>query len=471
MIGWRWIQRSLGLVSVIILARLLEPEDFGLVAMAWIVVGLLEVFADAGVKAALIRHENPTPDHLNTGWTIRIIQRTVIAGALLPAAYLGSAYFDEPRIVPVIHLLAAMVFVNGFENIGTIYFQRELNFRRSVAYSFSQKLVSFCTTIVLAFLLKSYWALVIGSVAGGVYGVLASYVMHGYRPWFALNKFSELWGFSQWMLFVNVVKYGRLKADEIAIGGQLNGVAMGQYTVAFNVATLPTSEVVIPLGRALFPNYSRIAHDAALLKEAFLKALGSTLLFVSPIAVGLAVVSESFVAVVLGDKWLGVAPIVFWLALLGLFSSPNHLVSPLFLALGKTRLLAMLEVVQLCIMAPVAFVAASFGSVVLVAQSRVATMIVILAITYGILVNYLPVRFTELLAMVWRPAFSATVMAGALISADGLLHGGPFMELAGKVGLGILVYVVSQTLLCAMTGFRTSLEYELLVKLTRRFRS
>ena len=115
MIAWRWSIRGIGLVSTIALARLLTPADFGLVAMATLAVGLIEAFGDADFKLAIIRHPNPTRDHLDTAWTLGILTGTVVALALVVLAPAAAAYFNEPRVVLVIRFLALRAFIDRVE--------------------------------------------------------------------------------------------------------------------------------------------------------------------------------------------------------------------------------------------------------------------------------------------------------------------------------------------------------------------
>src|ERR1051326_3694523 len=122
MIAWRWCVRGIGLVSTVVLARLLTPADFGLVAMAMLVVGLVEVLGEAGLNLAIIRHPDPTREHLDTAWTLAIGAGTAVALVLFIVAPLGAAYFHEPRAIPLIRFLALRAFVDGFENIGVALF-------------------------------------------------------------------------------------------------------------------------------------------------------------------------------------------------------------------------------------------------------------------------------------------------------------------------------------------------------------
>jgi lipopolysaccharide exporter len=129
MIAARWSMRGIGLISTIILARLLEPTDFGVVAMAMVAVGFIRVFSEAGQDLAVIRHPNPTAEHFDTAWTMSVCAGFIVALVLVAIAPLAGWYYHEPRVVPVIRFIAIVPLVEGFINVGTVAgFQRALSF-------------------------------------------------------------------------------------------------------------------------------------------------------------------------------------------------------------------------------------------------------------------------------------------------------------------------------------------------------
>jgi lipopolysaccharide exporter len=120
MISLRWATRLTGLVSTVILARLLVPDDFGIVAMAMIVVGTLEIFNQTGQRLVLIRLENPTEAHFNSAWTVSFFIGLAVAALILAISPLAVLYFHEPKVVPVMQCLALRSVLGGLENIGTV---------------------------------------------------------------------------------------------------------------------------------------------------------------------------------------------------------------------------------------------------------------------------------------------------------------------------------------------------------------
>lgn len=175
----RWGIRGIGLISTLILVRLLTPADFGVVAMAMIVVGMVEVFGETGLVLYVIRHPDPKDDHFNTVWTLRLIVGLVLAAVLFLGAEQGAIFFNEPAIEPAIQLLALRPLMLGLENPGILWFRKNMEFNRDFEFLVLNKIVAFVVTIALAYWLRNYWALVFGILTGGLAALLQSYRMWG----------------------------------------------------------------------------------------------------------------------------------------------------------------------------------------------------------------------------------------------------------------------------------------------------
>src|SRR6266849_3408388 len=151
-VGMRWGTRLIGLVSVVIVARILRPDDFGILAMAMLLTGLLESFVELGVAMMVIREEHISGVDLNTAWTIRILQGLVLGVVVALLATPAALYFREPRLTAVVYLCALALTLNSFENIGVVLIRKELDFAKDFVYQIVVKLAGVVTTICLALL-------------------------------------------------------------------------------------------------------------------------------------------------------------------------------------------------------------------------------------------------------------------------------------------------------------------------------
>jgi len=193
----RWSIRGLGFISSAILARLLLPEEFGLVAIVMVICGFIVIIFDFGVNWALVQNSKATDDHFDTAWTLRLIESLAIAALLGGFSTLIASSYGDIRIEVICQILAVGTVIRGFENIGTVKFLKDMRYSKDFLYNVLPKVVSTFITIGLAFYYKSYMALVLGTVLHNIVVVVISYLIVSYRPKFSFKKLSDIWGFSQ----------------------------------------------------------------------------------------------------------------------------------------------------------------------------------------------------------------------------------------------------------------------------------
>lgn len=470
MIGWRWSIRLIGLVSTIILARLLTPADFGLVAMATLVVGLVEVFGDTGQGLAIIRHPHPKREHLDTTWTLSVCIGVALTIALFAVAPLGAAYFDEPRATLVIQFLALRTIIGSFENIGVVLFRKNQEFANDFRYLVCQKLLTFAITLSLAFALRTYWALVAGIVIGRALGVVLSYLMHPYRPRPTLVKLREIWSFSLWILISNMGGYLSEKTGEFVVGGIAGTSSMGHYNVASDVATAPTVELILPTERALFPVLATIVHDVKKLKQAYLDVLSVVAIASVSTGVGVAIVAKDMVAVVLGPQWGASASLMVWLALNVAVWGTCHGSITVLNVTGHARLTAMLTCLGAAMLAPSLTLGGLVGGVEGVAMAHLAVTLAFVPILFAKLRRAIPVSASEIVERLWRPVTAAAIMATAVrfLHPDWITM--VPIRLLHDIVLGACVFTAVLTLLWLLAGQPAGVEQAGIRYLHRQWR-
>jgi lipopolysaccharide exporter len=337
MVGLRLVDRSIGLVSTVILARLLTPQDFGLVAMAMAFIAIVEMLQAFGFDVALIQNQQASREHFDSAWALNILLAAMGAALLLAGAKPVAAFYQEPRVETILYVLAIGAFVQGFENIGIVAFRKELAFDKEFRFQLAKKLVGFAVVVTLAFMYRSYWALVLGALVGRSVGVALSYAVHPFRPRFRLAHTRSLVRFSKWLLINNALHVARQRAAAIYVGRFFGANALGQFSMSLEISTLPTTELSAPINRAVFPGYTKLAQDDVALRAGFLKVISLIVLITLPAALGIAVVATPVVSVLLGEKWEAAGPLIQILALYGLVSSLTSNFGYVFLARGKPR--------------------------------------------------------------------------------------------------------------------------------------
>lgn len=472
MVGMRFAVRGIGLISTMVLARVLVPADFGVMAMAMLLISVIEVFTDSGQTLAVIRHPNPERAHYDTAWTIGVLINTGLTAMALALAPFAPLYFHDDRIVPVIQLLSLRIFLGGFVNIGTIDFRRNLDFAREFWFGVTRKLLTFGVTLTLALTWRSYWALAAGVVVGHVLEVTLSYIMSPYRPRFNVSKMRELWGYSAWLLTMELGRFFEGRVDEWVVAGVAPPAAVGSYTIGTEFGALPVTEVLDPVARALFPNYARLAADPHELKNAYLHVLAASTAVAAAAGIGLALVAPDLVSVMLGPKWTGTAPLIIWFAPAAAITGVCNTVFPVMNAAGESRLSAIQTWLRVFFFVPSMIWAASTGVLVNFAIAKLVVSIVLIPTFFARLRKILPISWRDMISATWRPVVAAAIMALAVLALDDTVSSVaiPVLRLSANVMVGASVFVASQMALWAVTGGPEGLERSLLHAMRRALR-
>lgn len=323
LIAWRMMTRALGLVSTLVLARILVPEDFGLIAMATAFSASVGALSELGVGDALVRRHENERGHYDTAFTMQAIRGGLTGAILAAGAWGASDWFNEPRLLPVMFVLSALAVASGFDNIGIVEFRRSLRFDMEVRLLFLPRIAGFLATITAAWLLRSFWALLIGISVSQVVRVAMTYVVHPYRPRFTLSRWRDLVGFSFWTWATSLAGLVWDRLDTFVLGPVLGPAKLGVIMIAAEIAVLPISELVAPASTALFPGLSAAQQRGTDLIGLALRVISAMLLIVVPLTIGVSATSGYVVAALLGPSWDAARPLIaifVWLCVLSPFS-------------------------------------------------------------------------------------------------------------------------------------------------------
>jgi O-antigen/teichoic acid export membrane protein len=440
----RWMDRLIGFISTLILARWLMPADFGIIAMISLVIGIAEVLLDLGVNVALIQNRAATQAHYNTAWTLRLLQAcgTVLI-VTLAAPYAGD-YFHDPRVVPVLRIACLGSLFAALENIGVVTFQKDLRADLDFLLIFIKRISGFTATVILAWMFHSYWALVFSTLFGRLVGVVASYVMHPMRPRLSLEKFGEIFGVSQWMLINSIGAYINLNLHKTLVGRYSNATMMGGYTLSDEISAMPSTEILAPLNRILFPTFVRAKNDPVELKRNFLLAQGLQCLIAIPASLGLALVAGPAVQVLLGEKWMMVVPFVQILALTNILQAIVSSTGLILLSLGRNRNATVTTWTQVVLFAAIALLFLHHPQALELAWLRLGCAAVGLLVALTILMRTMRnVSLFDMVRNVYRPLLGALAMAGVIHVVEPWAPAMPSLHLILLIGVGALAYTAA----------------------------
>jgi len=410
MVLFKMLERSLGLVSTLILARVLVPKDFGLVAMATSLIALLELFMAFGLDTALIQREDSTRDHYNTAWTLNIGAGLSIACLMLILAWPASRFYHEPRVIPVICVLALGAAIQGCENIGVVAFRKEMRFDREFRFLIAKKLLAFATTVPLAILLRNYWALVAGMLMGRLTGVTLSYVLQPFRPRLSLVAVADLMHFSKWLVAQNMLGFLRERSADFIIGRFAGSAALGIFSVSAEISNMQATELVAPINRAVLPAYVKLANDKAALRAEYLSVMSLIALLAVPVVAGFAVTAPFLVLLILGPKWLQASTILTVLAFFGITQVLQSNAYSAFLALGKPQVFAKINGIHVAVLLPTLVALTVWFGIVGAAWAYVGAAIVVLPVNFVLISRFLELPMLDFIRQLWRPMFSTVVM-------------------------------------------------------------
>ncbi len=470
MVLFRLFDRSIGLVSTAVLARVLVPADFGLVAMAMSVIALIELATAFSFDIALIQKKDPQRAHFDTAWTLNLL--IAVGGAILTAALAqpAAAFYGDPRLAPVMLAIGAAWLVSGLENIGTVNFRRNMDFGAEFRFLASKRVIAFVVTMVAAWIFQSYWTLIIGMATGRVAGVVLSYALQSYRPRLSLACTRELFSFSGWMMLSNLAQVAMARAPHFIVGRAFGAQTLGAYTVAAEIAHLPHTELVAPINRAMFPGYSRLVDDLDAFRKTCIDATAAIFLLVLPISVGVALMAPQIVRILLGPQWAEAAPIIQVLAFAGAVSALTSNNMSAYQALGKPRLSTVTLGVRLgLLLLGLAVLSTRFG-VLGVAFAELLAAMGSLAVSVPILAATLRIRVVDYLGTLVRPVIASLLMGlviYAVLPARGVDTGitdAIAWLVAGSL-IGVLVYPLFAAMLWVVAGRPHSVEVMLFLRL------
>lgn len=458
-VALRWGVRLIGLVSVVILARLLTPEDFGIVAMAGLTIGLISMVGELGVQLLLIRQQDAGRDECDTAWTLKILQGIFVAAVLVAVAPFAANYFDDNRIVDVMYVLAVGAVFDGAQNIGMVLARKELDFSRDFRFNLYVRMVSFVLTVGLAIALKSYWGLVLGRVLASFASIPLSFAMHPYRPRLSLACAGQYLKFGASIVPLRVGQFLSGKVDALIVGGFAGTSQLGVYNVASDLSMMLTEEIVGPLGRGLMPNYAKLSHDPAALAAAYNHVLRVAAIVVLPLGMGLSVLSGDVVLLILGDQWAQAGQLVEMLALYSMLVAIMHIMSnQILIVSGHERTSAVLMWVRLAILVPVIVAAGQTWGVDGIAVGRLVVAVCVFPLVVVVLTRSIPLTVIDVLIALWRPLLAAITMALMVARVHELIAYALVPRLLIEVGAGAVVYVATLLALWWISGRPSGIE-------------
>ncbi len=341
--GLLWILMGRGVVFMstlgtsIVLARLLEPQDFGVYGISQIFTGLTTRFGNLGFGSALVQRKEATDDHFSSLFVFNLVLFSSFSGLLILASPMIGAFFENPLAGRVLAVMALMFLASPFSSVARVSMQRAMNFKGPTLANMVDHISAAIIAIPFAFLGYGVWSLVCGHLLGTL---LRTLVLLSYAKWrprlrYRHSAMKELFSFGLTMFLKRLLIYSSDKADYMIIGKRLGVASVGLYEKAFNLMEIVVKELSVKIGPVLFSAFSRLQDDRARLMAAYHKVIFGISLVACPMFFGLFIIAPVFIHVLFGEKWMASALPLQIMCIAGLMRMYLRVTSSMINAMGE----------------------------------------------------------------------------------------------------------------------------------------
>lgn len=337
------------LLNIVVLARLIPPAEYGIMAMALVVTNFATLVRDLGTSAAIIQKKNLENKTINSIFWLNIIMGCGVAGVIIISSPFISHLFHTEKLVYVLLLLSVCFPLASSSSAHLALLERESHFRSVAFIEISSSVISVILAILAAYSGWGVYSLVVQTMLMSSISTVQLWMKSGWRPDFkkAVNwaEIKSLLGFSGNLTLFNFINYFSRNADSMIIGRYMSSSILGAYSLAYRLMLFPIQNLTFVVNRALFPVISRYQDDNEKLKKSYLNTLFYILLLVIPLMTGLAILNEPFVNVVFGHNWNLTSSILVWLAPTGIIQAMLSTTGTVFMAKARTDVLMKLGII------------------------------------------------------------------------------------------------------------------------------
>jgi PST family polysaccharide transporter len=331
------------LINITILARLIAPDEYGLIAMAGVVVALGFLFRDMGTSAALIQKKNLTEELKNGVFWLNIFVGFILLSFIIISAPIAAQFFSQQKLVPILFLLALSFPISSFASAHLALLERHEKFKNIAIIEALSSLVATILGVGAAYNGWGAYSLVVQALANSILSTILIWnvsswkpSLHGYRY---LSEIRNIFSYSGNLVVFNFINYFYRNADRYIVGKMMPSPVLGAYDLAYKIMLFPVQTLTFTIGRALFPVLTKLQDQSKEFNETFLRVSFYIALFAFPMMGGLWVLRSDFVDIVLGAKWSLVKEILIWLAPVGMLQALGSSTGGVLAAKGRTDIL------------------------------------------------------------------------------------------------------------------------------------
>lgn len=339
--------RGISFLRIAVIARLLSPAQFGVFAIATLVLTFIETITETGINALLIQEKERIEKFIDSAWIVSIIRGIIIAIVIIFLSGYIAEFFNTPESYELLLLISVVPFLRGFINPAVALFMKDLHFHKEFLYRLSIFLVESIVSVLLVIILQSPSGLVWGLICGAIYEVLISHMLLKIRPRLAYNYavVRQVISRGKWLTAAGIFDYLFYHGDNVVVGKILGNTSLGLYDMAYRISLLPITEVGEVIAKVMFPVFTKFSEDKNRLKKAYLKATSFIVLLTLPIGIILFSFPTEIIAILLGDQWLDAASVLQVLAIFGVIRAITNPCGAVFLSVKKQEYITLITFV------------------------------------------------------------------------------------------------------------------------------
>jgi len=352
--GSKWIAfaniftQILGVVSLVVFARLLSPDDFGIFAILMIFVGFLRIFSDMGTGAALIHIKDPSDKLLSSVFYLNLFIGLVLSVSMILMSGPIALFFETPKIKMLLEVISITFIIASFGIVQKALYEKHLNFKTVTIIESFSTFVSLVIGISAAFYGLGVFSLVLQTLSASIILVILLWIYSDWKPmfYFSLDEIKYIWEFTKNLSLFNFINYFARNADNFLIGKFLGSPALGVYSVAYKIMLYPLANVSRTLIRILFPAFAKIQDDNEKFQKIYLRIIFFIALITFPLMLGLMATADILVSVLFGDKWENLYILLIILSPIGMIQSIVTTTGSIYMAKGNTKTLMRIGLVS-----------------------------------------------------------------------------------------------------------------------------
>ena len=406
----RIVTRVIDFVALIILAKLLTPSDFGLVAIAASVVLIADSASEIPINQALLRLDTLKQDHLDTAFSFGLVRGLVVGLVLILASHPLAQLFKDERLANLIIFLGISPIAKGLNSPGMVMFSRQLNFSKDFQIDTLSKLLALTMSTAFALITHNYWAVAVASVSSSLFVSAFSYIFAPYRPRLSFRSANAFLTFVGWSTGAQMITVVNWQSDRFLLGQFIPKSLLGEYSLADTISSLPDQVLINSTTRPLLAAFTQERGDAPRLRESYVMASATILAVGLPGLIWGSLLSQPLVRLLLGPAWAGSAEILSLLILSNVARLVRAPLLPIAMSLNQTKIFFTRSTWEICVKLPMLYLAISNFGVIGAVWTRLIMSLFNGLVEAVLLKKLLSISLIDQFAPLWRFACAALAM-------------------------------------------------------------